>query len=337
VLDVSTTGSSASSSRIVKAANLVELHDDGYATLADGTRLPGVDTVMYCTGYDYSFPFLQQGEASASSGGNSSDCSGSGGGGFVSVQDNRVGPLYQHIFPPAAVPTLSFVGLPWKVVPFPQFELQARWIARVLAGTAQLPPREVSFQGSVGSGDASTVAQWWRKLAAATSLQPSRAAPAWLPAPPRPAWPVLQEMEAHTAAFYAELEAAGIAVRYTHRQSGAVQWQYNAWLQQQCGEAPGPAWRKALYAAGGMSRKLNAERYRDMPLPGAEAAEQAAREDAARVRQRRADTAAAARGYCSSCGGGSSVAVFHFFFPHPVHPVTPVACTARKSFMLHYN
>ena len=107
-------------------------------------------------------------------------------------------------------------------------------------------------------------------------------------------------MEAHTAAFYAELAAAGIPVRYTHRQSGAVQWQYNAWLQQQCGEAPGPAWREALYVAGGLSRKLNAERDRDTPLPGAEAAEQAAREDAARVRQQRAESAAAAAAVVSA-------------------------------------
>ena len=134
VLDVSASGGSGS---VVKAANLVELHADGSATLADGTCLPGVDTVMYCTGYDYSFPFLQPGGASGS--------------GFVSVQDNRVGPLYQHVFPPAAAPTLSFIGLPWKVVPFPQFELQARWIARVLAGAALLPPREVRHRVTAGS------------------------------------------------------------------------------------------------------------------------------------------------------------------------------------------
>lgn len=51
----------------------------------------------------------------------------------------RVSPLYQHIFPPSAAPTLSFVGLPWKVVPFAQYELQAKWIARVLSGRVSLP------------------------------------------------------------------------------------------------------------------------------------------------------------------------------------------------------
>ena len=47
------------------------------------------------TGYHYSFPFLDDR--------------------FIAVEDNRVGPLYQHVFPPVAAPTLSFVGLPWKV------------------------------------------------------------------------------------------------------------------------------------------------------------------------------------------------------------------------------
>ena len=101
-------------------------------------------------------------------------------------------------------------------------------------------------------------------------------------------------MEAHAAAFYAELEAAGTPMRYTHRQSGSLQWQYNAWLQQQCGEAPGPEWREALYVAAGEAKKQYVERYRDSPLPGAEAAQQAAMEDAARVwRSRAAATKAA--------------------------------------------
>ena len=52
----------------------------------------------------------------------------------------RVGPLWQHLLPPAA-PTLSFIGLPWKVVPFPLFELQARYHARVLSGRATPPPK----------------------------------------------------------------------------------------------------------------------------------------------------------------------------------------------------
>jgi hypothetical protein len=54
------------------------------------------DTIMHCTGYKYYFPFLDtKGE--------------------VTVEDNRVGPLYKHVFPPALSPGLSFIGLPWQV------------------------------------------------------------------------------------------------------------------------------------------------------------------------------------------------------------------------------
>ena len=35
--------------------------------------------------------------------------------GEVTVDDNRVGPLYKHVFPPALAPGLSFIGLPWQV------------------------------------------------------------------------------------------------------------------------------------------------------------------------------------------------------------------------------
>jgi hypothetical protein len=54
----------------------------------------------------------------------------------------RVSRLYQHVFPPNVAPTLSFVGLPWKVVPFAQYELQAKWISRVLSGRAKLPSKQ---------------------------------------------------------------------------------------------------------------------------------------------------------------------------------------------------
>jgi len=54
----------------------------------------------------------------------------------------RIEHLYQHIFPPDFAPSISFVGLPWKVVPFAQYELQAKWIARVLSGRASLPSRQ---------------------------------------------------------------------------------------------------------------------------------------------------------------------------------------------------
>ena len=101
--------------------NVAQLQPDGTVKFVDGTVTEDkIDAVVYCTGYRYHFPFLE-------------------GTGAVEVNDNCVSPLFEHIFPPALAPSLSFIGLPWKVVPFPQFELQARWIARALSGASSLP------------------------------------------------------------------------------------------------------------------------------------------------------------------------------------------------------
>lgn len=61
---------------------------------------------------------------------------------FVTVTDQQVRPLFRDIFPPAFAPGLSLLGLPFKVVPFPQHELQAKLVARVLSGKAVLPNRK---------------------------------------------------------------------------------------------------------------------------------------------------------------------------------------------------
>jgi hypothetical protein len=53
---------------------------------------------------------------------------------------NIVKPVYQHVFPPSLAPSLSFVGLLHKVLPFPLFQFQAKWIAMVLSSKVKLPP-----------------------------------------------------------------------------------------------------------------------------------------------------------------------------------------------------
>ncbi|KAJ1287382.1 hypothetical protein BS78_02G006000 [Paspalum vaginatum] len=98
------------------------LVDDGQVVFADGSCVVA-DSIIYCTGYDYSFPFLDTG-------------------GLVTVDDNRVGPLFEHTFPPALAPSLSFVGLP-RLVMLPRFfQAQARWVAQVLSGRRSLPSPE---------------------------------------------------------------------------------------------------------------------------------------------------------------------------------------------------
>jgi hypothetical protein len=72
-------------------------------------------------GYHYSMPFLEKG--------------------IVDTSKSHVRPVFQHLLHPHYGATLSFMGLPFKIVPFPQFELQAKYIARLLSGKAQLPDR----------------------------------------------------------------------------------------------------------------------------------------------------------------------------------------------------
>lgn len=56
-------------------------------------------------------------------------------------KDNFAFPLYKQIFF-AHDPSLMFLGLPWRVVPFPLFECQAILAASFLLGKAQLPTSE---------------------------------------------------------------------------------------------------------------------------------------------------------------------------------------------------
>lgn len=83
------------------------------------------DAILLCTGYVYSFPFL------------SSECQ-------VQLQNQkkRIFPLYKHIFH-TIYPSLSFIGTPSVINPFPLFSLQARAIVAVLSGKASLPSRKV--------------------------------------------------------------------------------------------------------------------------------------------------------------------------------------------------
>ncbi|XP_020583147.1 flavin-containing monooxygenase FMO GS-OX5-like isoform X1 [Phalaenopsis equestris] len=80
---------------IIIHSMIVKAHGDGTVLFQDGSSA-NVDVIMHCTGYKYHFPFLKTS-------------------GIVNVDDNRVGPLYKHVFPPLLAPYLSFVGLTTKI------------------------------------------------------------------------------------------------------------------------------------------------------------------------------------------------------------------------------
>lgn len=86
----------------------------------DGSRESNVDAVLYCTGYFYSFPFLESLQPP------------------LTTTGERVENLYQHVFY-RPQPSLAFTALNQKVIPFPLSEAQGAVIARVFAGRLPLP------------------------------------------------------------------------------------------------------------------------------------------------------------------------------------------------------
>lgn len=86
----------------------------------DGTVEKDIDAVLYCTGYFYSFPFLDSLDPP------------------VITTGERVENLYRHIFYRPR-PTLAFPVLNQKIIPFPLAEAQSAVIARVWSGRLPLP------------------------------------------------------------------------------------------------------------------------------------------------------------------------------------------------------
>ncbi len=108
---------------VIPKPNIAALEGDR-VRFTDGSDVHA-DAVIYCTGYNVSFPFLDDT--------------------VISPVDNRVA-LFHQVFPPD-VPDLAFVGL---VQPFgalmPAAEEQAAWIAEQLSGSYRLPSRGVMVE-----------------------------------------------------------------------------------------------------------------------------------------------------------------------------------------------
>eukprot|EP00978_Attheya_sp_CCMP212_P036594 scaffold167398_cov46-Attheya_sp.AAC.1 len=87
-----------------------------------------VDVVVFCSGYNYNFPFINEKSNLELS---------------CKLGERRVSPLYEQLWH-AKYPSISFIGLPHSVVPFPAFELQAEAIVAQYTGSAPepLPPLE---------------------------------------------------------------------------------------------------------------------------------------------------------------------------------------------------
>ncbi|KAG1100001.1 hypothetical protein G6F42_017739 [Rhizopus arrhizus] len=107
--------------------------------LEDGTELTGFDYIIVCTGYVFSFHFLENLHSDEHiNTKRQSDVDDR----HVLVKDGtQVYNLHKDIFY-IPNPTLSFVGIPFHIATFSLFEFQSYAIARVYADAAKLPTEE---------------------------------------------------------------------------------------------------------------------------------------------------------------------------------------------------
>jgi hypothetical protein len=90
-------------------------------------KVPNPDVLIFCTGYEYDFPFLNEGSTSSSTNHL-----------IHQAQGQSVSPLYKQLWH-ARYPNIAFLGLPFSVLPFPLFELQAEAVVSQLLNIAAIP------------------------------------------------------------------------------------------------------------------------------------------------------------------------------------------------------
>ena len=135
---------------------------------------PAVTVIVFCTGYIYDFPFLpctneaDDQEVPTTKGDQEKDSSLPQL--VVSANGHCVNDLVGHVFPansygpttpentrqPPSLSNVAFVGLPYGVVPFHLYELQSRWIGRVIQAR-QLASSQVESGAAAGGGGAASV------------------------------------------------------------------------------------------------------------------------------------------------------------------------------------
>ncbi|XP_031628156.1 dimethylaniline monooxygenase [N-oxide-forming] 3-like isoform X2 [Contarinia nasturtii] len=95
------------------------------AEFEDGTQQT-FDTIIYATGFAYSYPFL--GEDTK-----------------IQVDDNYVSPLYKQIIN-IEHPTMAFIGVVTVTATMPMSDLQARFALKFITGAKKLPSRDAMME-----------------------------------------------------------------------------------------------------------------------------------------------------------------------------------------------
>ncbi|CCG83557.1 putative Flavin dependent monooxygenase [Taphrina deformans PYCC 5710] len=105
-------------------AQIRHIETDGSVVLLDGTVLANIDRLVFCTGYLYSFPYLEESTTRR----------------FMSPDGEYLRDLYEQVFC-IDDPTLAFLAMGMSIVPFPIAEAQSCYVARVWTGRLRLPRR----------------------------------------------------------------------------------------------------------------------------------------------------------------------------------------------------
>ncbi len=102
-----------------QAFGITSLSETGFVT---ANCCKEIDALVLCTGYRYDFGFL------------SDSCE-------VDTDQERVTPLYKHVVH-IALPTLSFIGIPKVICPFPMFDCQVQFVLATQDGRFELPSKQ---------------------------------------------------------------------------------------------------------------------------------------------------------------------------------------------------
>ncbi|KAJ1664158.1 monooxygenase [Coemansia sp. RSA 1646] len=111
------------SNRLRRHPQIQSITNDS-VVFVDGSSIELPDRIIYATGYLSVYPFFQGNDQLE-----------------VLTDGRRINNLYKYLLY-TQNPTLAIFGIPTKVVPFPLFEYQATFLAKVLRGIVKLPSHE---------------------------------------------------------------------------------------------------------------------------------------------------------------------------------------------------
>ncbi|MBA0714857.1 hypothetical protein Golax_013805 [Gossypium laxum] len=199
-------------------------HEDGKVVFQDGSIVEA-DVIIHCTGYKFHLPFLKSN-------------------GIVTVDDNRVGPLYKHIFPPSLAPWLSFVGLNYRVSFYLPFDQNVSWELNVTSEqeVAVSSPNAMSHPSEFCS-NVSLIAKAFALVFRVMELQAIWVAKVLSG---KVKLPTQEAMAASVEEFYEQMEKAGWPKYHTHSLQND-EGEYASWLAAQSDIRPPKSWEEITF------------------------------------------------------------------------------------------